>query len=89
MIDPNDIKRKLSWEIDPLDPMVIDIWYRHDRIDGDPVKMFSIFLGEAMECAGRELVLAHVKACDSQSWVTNWHENTLAKKAKAWKILSE
>ena len=46
-----------SWDLSKTDPMLIEI-----KKDG--VRLFSIFLGEAMESAGRRAVMKHVKECD-------------------------
>lgn len=56
-----------SWDIDEENPMRIDI-----KKDGE--KLFSIFLGEAMEAAGRHAVMRHVKECENSPWIDRWHE---------------
>lgn len=35
------------------------------------------FLGEAMELAGRQNIMRHVKECDSQPWIDTWHESAM------------
>ena len=59
--------REYAWDMDPADPMGIEIYHRGHLI-------MSIFLGEAMEAAGRELVMKHVKECDSSPWLHSWRE---------------
>jgi hypothetical protein len=34
-----------------------------------------IFVGEAMECAGRKAVMQHVKECDRSPWLPRWKED--------------
>jgi len=59
-MNPNDY----SWNIEPGSMSVV-IKYRG-------AKLFSFFLGEAMETAGRKAVMAHVKECDNSPWLRNW-----------------
>lgn len=55
-----------SWENDTTDPMIILIKYHGDVV-------MRIFLGEAMENAGRQRIMAHVHECDHSPWLTEWH----------------
>ena len=59
-----------SWEIDPADRMMIRIKHRGARL-------FSIFLGEAMESAGRKNIMAHVKECDRSPWLNKWTDEVM------------
>jgi hypothetical protein len=58
-----------SWQPQTEDPMMIDI-----RKDGK--LLFTLFLGEAMEYAGRERVMKHVAECDKTPWLRKWHSKT-------------
>ena len=60
----------ITWQNRKYDPMTIDV-----NVNG---VTFSIFLGEAMEYAGRKLVMEHVKHCDGQKHLVRWN----AKQAK-------
>lgn len=53
-----------SWTIEP-GSMIINIKYRGQ-------KLFNIFLGEAMETAGRKAIMAHVRECDRTPWLHHW-----------------
>jgi hypothetical protein len=57
--------REWAWSMDPADPMGILIYHHGHQV-------MSIFLGEAMEVAGRELVMKHVAECDRTPWLTKW-----------------
>lgn len=59
-----------GWEMDKNKPMSIVI-----KKDGK--RLFSIFLGEAMESAGRHEVLKHVKECDNSPWLHRWHKEAM------------
>lgn len=56
-----------SWDLDEEDPMVINVFH-HGR------KVMSLFMGEAMESAGRVAVMNHVAAIESTPWIRGWHE---------------
>lgn len=62
---------KLSWELDLLDPMIINIVYAEG--DNDCVVM-QIFIGEAIDCAGREPIMEHLSEIESSPWLVNWHK---------------
>lgn len=57
-----------SWNLSEHDPMIIEIFHNNARV-------MSIFLGEAMESAGRVRVMRHVKACDNSPWLIKWHDD--------------
>jgi hypothetical protein len=59
-----------SWDLSKDDPMIIEI-----RKDG--VRLFSIFMGEAMESAGRRAVMKHVRVCDETPWLKKWHMDAM------------
>lgn len=59
-----------SWDMDEKEPMII-------VIKKDGVRLFSIFLGEAMESAGRRAVMKHVKECDNSPWIHKWHKSAM------------
>jgi hypothetical protein len=54
----------LSWNIEPHS-MIIEIKYKGQRVMG-------IFLGEAMETAGRKAIMEHVRECDGSPWLSHW-----------------
>jgi hypothetical protein len=56
-------KNDFSWR---TRDMFIDIFFRNKRL-------FSIFIGEAMESTPRSLVMKHVDECDRSPWLTKWH----------------
>jgi hypothetical protein len=63
-----------SWDIEPGSMSVV--------IKKNGKRLFSFFLGEAMETAGRVAVMRHVEECDSTPWLSHWHN-------RAWEILKE
>jgi len=60
-----------SWENDKDDPMIVII-----KRQGQPLMRF--FIGEAMEGAGRNRVMAHVRECDHSPWLKEWREHAEA-----------
>jgi hypothetical protein len=54
-----------GWDLDPNDKMIIVIKKNGTRV-------MSLFLGEAMESAGRKNILKHVKECDNSPWLRCW-----------------
>lgn len=48
--------------------MTIDIKYDGQRV-------MSLFMGEAMELAGRKRVMQHVAECDRTPWLRKWHDD--------------
>lgn len=67
-----------SWDLSEKDPMIIEI-----RKGG--VKIFSIFIGEAMESAGRRAIMKHVRECDSSPWIHKWHISAMDEVAEILK----
>ncbi len=59
-----------SWDMDDKNPMVI-------VIKKDGVRILSIFVGEAMESAGRRAIMKHVKECDNSPWIHSWHKSAM------------
>ena len=57
-----------SWITDPDDPMIIVVKHYGSTV-------MRIFLGEAMESAGRARVMEHVRACDQSAWLKQWREH--------------
>lgn len=41
------------------------------------VKVMSLFIGEAMEGAGRDFCVRHIKECDSSPWLEEWQTRRL------------
>lgn len=64
---------KIIWDIDKEDPMHIRIWNSREDYDLKLPPAASIFLGEAMESAGREAVMNHVAEIDRSPWIRSWH----------------
>lgn len=64
---------KPVWEIDRQDPMIICVWASLDDHELDKPPVMRIFLGEAMEAAGRIAVMAHIDEIESSPWITRWH----------------
>lgn len=64
---PELADRQYCWDLDPDNPMSIEIYHRGNLV-------MSLFLGEAMESAGRELVMKHVIECDRSPWLRSWRE---------------
>lgn len=61
------IKNTYGWDNDNDNPMRINI-----TCNGGVVMHF--FLGEAMENAGRNEVMSHVRECDSSPWLGVWYD---------------
>lgn len=57
-----------SWTLDDSDPMIIVIKHYGSTV-------MRIFLGEAMESAGRARVMSHVRECDRTPWLKQWREH--------------
>lgn len=55
----------LSWDIQS-DTLRVVISY-----DGEEV--MGIFLGEAMETAGRKVITEHIQEIERSPWIKNWH----------------
>jgi hypothetical protein len=56
-----------SWDLDEQDPMLINIFHRG-------TKVMCLFLGEAMEAAGRKEIMQHVAEIENSPWIRKWHE---------------
>lgn len=66
MIDSNFI-----WGLDKENPMIICVYKsRADYTAGRSA--MRIFLGEAIELAGRKRVMQHISDCDSTPWLKDW-----------------
>jgi Uri superfamily endonuclease len=59
-----------GWDLSKTDPMIIEI-----KFNGQ--KVMSLFLGEAMESAGRRAIMRHVKECDNSHWLKKWHMDAM------------
>jgi len=59
-----------TWDLAPDDKMIVVIKYNGERV-------MSLFLGEAMESAGRTAVMRHVNACDGSPWLNKWQEEAM------------
>lgn len=71
-------KLEYSWDLDPDDSMVIVV-----RHFGDPI--LRIFIGEAMEYAGRPNIMKHVAECNRSPWITNWENGPASDTFRALK----
>lgn len=56
-----------SWDLDPKDNMVMVVTNNGETI-------LRIFLGEAMESAGKTAVMKHVAECNRSPWIKTWHD---------------
>lgn len=57
---------EFSWDLNKVNPMMIDI-----KLNGQ--LLFNLFVGEAMELIGRELIMKHVAEIEKSPWIKNWH----------------
>ena len=73
-VDNDD--REWGWQMDPDHSIVIT----HCG-----VVVMRISMLEAIETAGRDFVVEHVKECDKSEWLKEWQE---AKKQEILKILT-
>lgn len=53
-----------SWTIDPGTDII--------KISYKGVVIMRIYLGEAMETAGRKIIMDHVRECDRSPWLPHW-----------------
>ena len=60
--------QEFSWRNAKHDSMIIEIMH-HGHV------VMHFFLGEGIEGAGRQRVMAHVRECDSSTWLTEWREH--------------
>lgn len=65
--------KKIVWDLDKDDPMTINIWTSQQDYDLDLPPVSKIFLGEAIESAGREAVMRHIEEIDRSPWIRSWH----------------
>ena len=65
-----------SWEMHPTDSMILLVKHHNEIV-------LRIFIGEAMEQAGRTAVLAHVQTCEGSEWIDSWHERDTKAMLKA------
>jgi len=61
------------WEIDPEDRMMIHIWASSEDHDRGAEPRMRIYLGEAIESAGRIPVMAHIEEIERTPWIYRWH----------------
>ena len=59
--------QEYSWDMHPTDPMII--LFKHN---GNVVQ--RVFLGEAMESAGKTAVMKHVNICNNTPWHITWND---------------
>lgn len=64
------MNEEYGWDLDSNDKMIIVI-KRHG------VRVMSLFLGEAMESAGRKNIMKHVKECDKSPWLKKWQDEAM------------
>ena len=72
----------ITWNIDKDDLMRIKIWASRQDYDAGHEPMASIFLGEAIESAGREAVMNHIAEIDRSPWIRSWHADYTFKMLK-------
>ena len=58
---------RFTWDIDAKDPMTVVI-----SLKG--VEVMKLYLGEAIEAAGREPVMKCIKEIESSPWIRQWHK---------------
>jgi hypothetical protein len=56
---------KMSWQMEGM----------YLKIFEDKKQVLQIFLGEALECAPRHLVEAHIREIERSPWLSSWHDN--------------
>lgn len=61
------------WEIDPEDRMMILIWASEEDYRAKTQPSMRIYLGEAMESAGRIPVMEHIEEIERSPWIYRWH----------------
>ena len=61
---------KYGWDLSKTDPMIIEITFMGQKV-------MSLFLGEAMESAGRQAIMKHVKECDNSPWLHKWQMDAM------------
>lgn len=63
----------IVWNIDQGDPMYISIWASKQDFDAGGLPTARIFLGEALESAGRGPVMKHIAEIERSPWIRSWH----------------
>lgn len=63
----------IVWNIEQDDPMRIKIWASKQDYDAGLPPTARIFLGEAIESAGREAVMRHIAEIERSPWIRAWH----------------
>ena len=63
----------IVWNIDKDNPMHIKIWASKQDYDAKCDPVANIFLGEAIESAGREAVMRHIAEIERSPWIRSWH----------------
>lgn len=58
---------RFCWELDDKDPMKVIIFMNN-------IEVMSIYLGEAIEAAGREAITKCIKEIESSPWIRQWHK---------------
>lgn len=69
------MKDDYTWTLDEKDPMLIVIKKNGERL-------FSIFVGEAMESAGRHAIMKHVRECNNSPWLKKWQTDAMEEVAE-------
>ena len=59
--------------MDEQDPMRINVWSSLEDYNAKQPPTCRIFLGEAMESAGREAVMRHIAEIERSPWIRSWH----------------
>lgn len=65
---------ELTWQLDKEDPMTICI-YKNAEDYKSNTPMMRIFLGEAIESAGRVAVMKHIQEIERTPWIRPWHSH--------------
>lgn len=72
-----------GWDLDEKDKMII-------VIKKNGVRVMSLFLGEAMESAGRKNIMKHVRECDRSPWIKKWGaDDAIIERLKGNEILEQ
>lgn len=60
------------WQLDKEDPMILCV-YKNSADYELNIPMMRIFLGEAIESAGRDAVMKHIQEIERTPWIRPWH----------------
>lgn len=74
------MKNDYSWDMDKNDPTLINIFHNGEKI-------MSLYLGEAMEAAGRKKVMEIVNECDNTPWLLHWNSDPLVHASTSKEII--